>query len=94
MWKVAVCDDEAAVRAEVQRFLVQLQAKHNLELEVSCFDSGESLLKGMDRDTDLLILDIRMDGLSGMNAARLLRERGLQTCIIFLTTMGQYAMQG
>lgn len=94
MWKVAICDDEAPVRAEVRRFLTQLQARHGLELEVSCFDSGESLLKGMERDTDLLILDIHMDGLSGMNAARLLRERGLQTCIIFLTTMVQYAMQG
>ena len=94
MWKIAICDDEAPVRAEVRRFLTQLQTKHNLELELSCFGSGESLLNEMDRDTDLLILDIRMDGLSGMNAARLLRERGLQTCIIFLTTMVQYALQG
>lgn len=94
MWKVAICDDEAPVRAEVRRFLSQFQARHGLELKVSCFDSGESLLKEMERDTDLLILDIHMDGLSGMNAARLLRERGLQTCIIFLTTMVQYAMQG
>lgn len=94
MWKVAICDDEARVREEVRRFLSQLQNKHSLEFEVSSFQSGEELLKKMDRDTDLLILDIRMDGLSGMKAARLLRERGIQTCIIFLTTMIQYAMQG
>ncbi len=94
MWKIAICDDEALVRDDIHRQLDRLQSKYGLALEVSCFDSGETLLKGIDRDTDLLILDIRMGDLSGMKAAQLLRARGLQTCIIFLTTLVQYAMQG
>lgn len=61
---------------------------------VSSYASGEELLEKMDPDTQILLLDIRMKELSGMEVARKIREVNGDICIIFITTMGQCALEG
>ena len=94
MWKIAVCDDEKSTRDQVCRLLKRLTETHGTEFEIARFSSGEDLVRDMAPDTDLLILDISMGALNGINAAHLLREKGCRSTIIFLTTMVQYALQG
>lgn len=58
------------------------------------FLSATELLASMDgRDYDLLLLDVLMPGLSGMQAAREIRERNSQIKIVFLTSSPEYAVE-
>ncbi len=94
MWKVIVCDDEAAVRAAVRAQLERFSGETGEQFCVKEIHSGEALLAQFSADTDLVFLDIKMEGITGMDAARRLRADRRDVCIIFITTMTQYAMEG
>lgn len=94
MRKIAICDDEPYIREMLCDYLNSLQEKINQQFLITCYTNGEDLLKQMNPDTDLLLLDIKMGDLSGMQAAHRLRAAGLNTCIIFITSMVQYALEG
>lgn len=74
--------------------LVCFSEECGISLDVSTCASGEKLLEMITPDVDLLLLDIRMGELSGMDAARKIRERNSNICMIFVTTMTQYALEG
>lgn len=69
-------------------------AAYNQETTIEEYDSGRALLDAL-RDTkhgpDLLFLDIFMEGLTGVETARQMREQGYRTQIIFLTNSPDFA---
>lgn len=92
--KMALCDDEAVTREALSRLVSAYAEQNSLTLQLQQFASGEELLKNMEPDTNIVLLDIRMNGITGMNAARVLRERSSEALIIFITSMTQYALEG
>lgn len=60
---------------------------------MSTFTSAEALLE-TEEPFDILLLDIQMGEISGMDAAHILRSRGRYFCLMFLTSMVQYAIEG
>jgi CheY-like chemotaxis protein len=49
-------------------------------------ESGEAALEALARETfDLVLMDVRMPGLSGLEATRALRARGVETPVVALT---------
>lgn len=93
MWKVAICDDESIIRQQLFLYIKNLEREWGEPFSVACFASGEQLLEGMAPDTQILLLDIQMDGLSGMETARKLRQTYPDLCLIFVTTMTQFALE-
>ena len=78
--RIAVCDDESEIRDDIaqkiRRFLP--------EAEICLFESAEHFL--MEKSMpDILFLDIKMDGMSGMDLAGKLRSLGINITIVFLT---------
>lgn len=77
--KILVVDDEADI-CEVLKF--------NLESEgffVETAQSAETALPKLTDDTQLILLDVMMGGLSGFQVAQKIRAKGNLTPIIFLT---------
>ena len=70
MLKISVCDDEPAVLEHIRLYLDRICEELHKKAEVFYFPDGESLVQDMPRDTQILLLDIRMKTLSGR-----LRER-------------------
>lgn len=94
MWKVILCDDEPAMCRNIRAHLDRFSQECGIELEIREYHSGQELLDRLTSDVDLILLDIQMEPVSGMEAARRIRERDPDVCIIFITTMVQYAMEG
>ena len=94
MWKTVICDDEQEMREAVQANLARFSEETGEQFSVTQYTSGEALLFNLTEDTDIIFLDIKMDGITGMDAARKLREKNSRVCIIFITTMTQYAIEG
>lgn len=93
-WNIDICDDEADMCALLCSYLDKLQTECGEKFYVRIFHSAEALLRNARNSTDILLLDIRMDGITGMDAARELRARGNRVALIFITTMTQYAIEG
>lgn len=94
MYRVAICDDEPAVLNSILQALAQFSYRTGIQLQPICYTSGEALLAADLTEVDILLLDIQMGGISGMDAARQLRRQGADVCLIFLTSMVQYALEG
>ena len=92
--KIVVCDDESAVHRQLMGYIRQLETETGDEYETVHFSSGEELLEHIPSDAQLLLLDIQMDGLSGIDAARKLRERNRDLLIILVTNLIDHALQG
>jgi len=78
--RVLLAEDNAVTR----HFFVKTLEK--LGLEVKAVTNGEAALEeALSRPFDLLLLDIRMPGLSGLEVARRLRAAGFQAPILAIT---------
>lgn len=82
--RIAICDDEE----EIGRQLCTLVKKYAGESDVFVFADGISLLHG--GKFDLVFLDIGMEKMDGLEAARRIRETDRETIIIFVTALKEY----
>ena len=91
--KLALCDDNSIFRNDVR---VKVEAYFNsLDIIIDEYESGESLLKALQiLSYDLLILDIEMGGIDGLETAKRIREGGSDMPIILLTSHTEFAMDG
>lgn len=78
--EIGICDDEMEVCLSLAKKIRAQIPDADLRL----FTSGEELLEA-DHKPDLLFLDIRMEGIDGMEAARKLREAEEDLVIIFIS---------
>lgn len=74
--RIAICDDEEAQRVLIIKYLQEWATLRGHNVETSSFSSAENFLFSWDEDRqfDLLVLDIEMGVLSGMELARKIRE--------------------
>ena len=89
--KIAICDDEKVFLNDLEQKIYNIVSK--LDCDVIPYPSAEELLLAKDV-YDLIFLDIEMDGMDGMSAARKIRERGDDTPIVFLTSHTEMAIDG
>ena len=93
MLKVAVVDDEIGVREELSAMIERFSEETGERIAVACYADGRELLEAGAVE-DILLLDIEMDDVNGMDTAHLLRRKGVASEIIFVTNMAQYAIKG
>ncbi len=83
----AVCDDEPLMAQELARHLADyMKAGPITAYSVSSFSDGRALLDRIGK-FDVIFLDIRMEQPDGMETARLLRQRGDHSLLIFVTVL-------
>lgn len=92
MITVAVCDDEKYLMDQIRKLVSEFFRGKNTEASVVCFSNGEDLLK-YDKSIDILFLDIQMNGMDGMEAAKELRNRSFGGYIIFITILEEMVFQ-
>lgn len=82
---IAVVDDEK----EIREYLCGLIRKRKPKSRVKSYAAGEELLAAGER-FDIVFMDVKMDGMNGIEAARSLRERQEETVLIFITGIKEY----
>lgn len=87
---IAICDDESRIREGIKNVLKE--AFPNADLRE--FSSGQKLLAaaGHEYMPDIVLLDIAMEGMSGMETARRLREFS-DMLLIFVTGVKEQVFQ-
>lgn len=94
-FNIAICDDEKDCINWVENYLDAFRRKYkNIKWEV--FYSAEELLDYYDRHGntfDILITDIEMNQINGVELANTIRRRDKGIIIFFLTSYTEYALQ-
>jgi DNA-binding NarL/FixJ family response regulator len=91
--RLALADDQALVRSGLKALLAGFP---QLQVVVEAGD-GEAMLSALaqlpaEAAVDVILSDIRMPGLDGFGLVRALRERGITTPVVLLTTFDEEAL--
>ena len=90
---IAICDDEIHFIDAICPMLEQWAKERGLKLTLYRFTNGDDLITAHSKvGMDLIILDIIMPLLSGMDTARELRNTNHTVPIIFLTSSREFAV--
>lgn len=92
--QIAVVDDEQEMRTQLAAYIRRFSEETKQTFTVSQFPSADALLTDYCSEFDIIIFDIDMPGLNGMDAARKIRETDSHVTILFVTNMAQYAING
>lgn len=93
MISVAICDDEKKSCSILLHYLKKLEQELKESFQVSVFGSGEELLSHYPYNAQIILMDIYMNELNGVETVRKIRTFDENVCIIFITTMSQYAIE-
>ncbi len=87
MLKVAYCDDWKVDRDNLEKALMQIEEKWEIELVSYPFASGEELCESITKSYyDVILLDIQMNGIDGVETATRIRNLGEDSLIIFISS--------
>ncbi len=94
--KLAICDDEITETKYLSK-LIDKWARTNKEaVKIHTFDSAESFFfqYAEDKSFDILLLDIQMKNMSGLELARQIRQDNDSVQIVFITGYPDFMAEG
>ena len=94
MIRVAIVEDEAAVRDQLMGYVQRYMRQYDAQIEVTMFTDGVEILEGYRPVYDIIFLDVEMQHLDGMETASRIRALDSDVLLIFITNMAQYAIKG
>jgi DNA-binding NarL/FixJ family response regulator len=91
MMKILIADDHSIVREGLKQYVKTLD---EVKLIDEAVDGEEAWTKIKEGDYDLVILDVSMPGMSGLDVLRKMKERNLKTPVLMLSVhpQEQYAI--
>lgn len=88
--RIAICDDEKDILIQESRLIQQLLDEKNVSCKIDTYTSTEELLLSKVL-YDMLFLDVEMENLNGIDAAKKLLECKNDTLIFFITNYSIYS---
>ena len=85
MINVAICENNAMQIKYVVDVIKKYSIKENMDFMIDKFISGEELLNSNHSKYNVIFLEIKMNGISGIDTAKKIRETNEEVKIIFLT---------
>ena len=94
MFRVAICDDSPADLQILHRYLDEF--KNAVPLEIVSYGDGKELADDYkEKNTfDLIILDMMMEPLNGIETARRIRKTDPDVTLLIVTATVEYAIEG
>lgn len=95
-YKIAVCDDEQDQIEYISSVLSAWSRQNNCTCDINVFYSAEAFLFDYTEDQtyDILLLDVEMKGMTGLELARRVRRDNNRAEIIFITAHFEFVGEG
>ncbi len=94
MIKIAIVENEPqqikASKEMIERYFKDTSYRY----EIEAFENGYDFLEENMTSFDIIFMDIDMPGINGMETATKIRQKNIQTPLIFVTNLPQYAIDG
>lgn len=89
---IVLCDDNKEQREIIKGHLKEVLKDH--EYNIYEFESGEELVANFPSEVSIILLDIQMKKLNGMEVAKWIRTFNKNVEIIFITGLADYIQEG
>ena len=94
-YHIAVCDDDGNARESAARMALRWAEARGHEAALSYYESAENFLfEYQGEGVDILLLDIEMGRMNGVELAKTLRVRDKLMQIVFITGYSEYISEG
>lgn len=94
MIQVAIAEDDVSCSRQLQNYLQRLGREIGRSFHITTYSNGEDLVEHYESSFDLILMDVEMPYMNGMDAARYIRHMDQRVIILFVTSLAQYAIQG
>lgn len=94
MIKIALVEDQKKWIDLISSYLERYKKETRVELLVSFFNDGAQFISSYKGDFNLVFMDVAMPNMNGIQASKELRKMDSSVCLVFLTEMAQYALEG
>lgn len=91
---VAIAEDEDIFATTITSYLKRFAKENGEQIRITRFTDGYAVVDGYRGGFDIILMDIEMGLMNGMEAAEHIRKVDDEVTIIFITNMAQYAIKG
>jgi two-component system, LytTR family, response regulator AlgR len=91
--RVILADDESLARARLASLLVDLSGQIGTEVVAEASNGETAVARAADTPADVILLDIQMPGMSGLEAARRIATLPAPPAIVFVTAYDEHALR-
>jgi two-component system, NarL family, response regulator DesR len=86
MIRVLLAEDQSLVRGALQALL---ELEDDIEVVAQCKDGAEALEAALGLNPDVILTDIEMPGVTGLELALEVKKRGLKSKVVIVTTFAR-----
>lgn len=92
MLRIAVCDDDTRFTGELEEMVRREAAETGISVDTEVYSDGDTLVADIEKGYryDLVFLDIEMERVNGINAARQIRRMDRSALLIYVSNYEQY----
>lgn len=94
MYRVAIVEDDQKATSTLGKLFAKFTTEQGAKFELAYYENAMSFLEQYHGNHDLVMMDIEMPGMNGMEAAERLRKIDGEVVLVFVTNMAQYAVKG
>ena len=92
--RVAIVEDDIDFSNKIKEYLDRFSSETGRIIRYEHFEDGKAFIDGWPDEFELILFDIEMPRMDGMEAARQIRKNNVSAIIIFITSLAQYAYKG
>jgi len=94
MIRVAIVEDDAIFARQLKDYLQRYARENGQEFSITCYTDGDEIVEEYTAELDIILMDIQMTFMNGMQAAEEIRRMDEEVSIIFVTGAPQFAIRG
>ncbi len=94
MINIAIVEDDATQRTQLAACVKAYFTENNQPVRITEYSDGAAILENYPKNPDLILMDIDMPKLDGLEASRRIRTFDADVLLIFITNMIQCALDG
>lgn len=91
---IAIVEDDDGYARTLEQYLVRFGEENQKALKVKRYKEAVSLLTNYRSEYDIILMDIDLPMMNGMDASKKIRKTDDSVCIVFITNLAQMACEG
>ena len=92
--RIAIVEDDVNIQQQLSVYIAKFAEENACQYQLSVFSDGDEILEDFRADYDLILLDIQMKHLNGLETAEKIRQLDRDVYLVFVTNLANYAIRG